>query len=399
MLHSSLKRAVALMVVAALVLVGLSAAQRTVAQEEFVVGYVLVGPQNDRGWSQAHFEASQYVEKTIPGVKSIVVDKVNPADRPNVTLEQVVENMIEQGARVIFTASDEFGAETLTAAERFPEVVFIHVSGSAALEGKAPKNVGNVMGKMEFMKMVAGCAAALKTQTNSIAYLGPLINDETRRLVVSTYLGARYCYEKYRGLDPANLKFEVKWIGFWFNIPGVTADPTAVANEFFNGGADVLISGIDTTEGIVVANQRAERGEKVFAIPYDYSGACEVAPKICLGVPYFNWGPSYVRIVKSVMDGTWKSSWDWDGPNWENVNDLDTSAVGYIFGDALTDAEKETLNAFKKGLGDGSINLFVGPLKYQDGTPFLAEGEVATDKQIWYMPQLIEGIIGASKAD
>jgi nucleoside-binding protein len=99
------------------------------------------------------------------------------------------------------------------------------------------------------------------------------------------------------------------------------------------------------------------------------------------------------------MDGTWKSSWDWDGPNWENVNDLDTSAVGYVFGDALTDAEKETLNAFKKGLGDGSINLFVGPLNYQDGTPFLAEGEVATDEQIWYMPQLIEGIIGASKAD
>ncbi|MBO9308313.1 MAG: BMP family ABC transporter substrate-binding protein [Chloroflexi bacterium] len=394
-----MKRAVALTAVAALVFVGLSAAQRTVAQEEFVVGYVLVGPQNDRGWSQAHFEASQYVEKTIPGVKSIVVDKVNPADRPNVTLEQVVENMIEQGARVIFTASDEFGAETLAVAERFPEVVFIHVSGSAVLEGKAPKNVGNVMGKMEFMKMVAGCAAALKTQTNSIAYLGPLINDETRRLVVSTYLGARYCYEKYRGLDPANLKFEVKWIGFWFHIPGVTADPTAVANEFFNGGADVLISGIDTTEGIVVANQRAERGEKVFAIPYDYSGACEVAPKICLGVPYFNWGPSYMRIVKSVMDGTWQSSWDWDGPNWENVNDLDTSAVGYIFGDALTDAEKETLNAFKKGLGDGSINLFVGPLNYQDGTPFLAEGEIATDKQIWYMPQLIEGIIGASKAD
>lgn len=292
MLYASLRRALVVVLSAALLSVGLLAASPSAAQEELVVGFVLVGPQNDRGWSQAHFEGSEYVKEMIPGVKTIVVDKVNPADRPNVTLEQVVENMIEQGARVIFTTSDDFGTETLAAAEKFPEVVFIHVSGSAVLEGEAPPNVGNVMGKMEFMKMVAGCAAALKTQTNSIAYLGPLINDETRRLVVSTYLGARYCYQTYRGLDPANLKFEVKWIGFWFNIPGVTADPTAVANELFNGGADVLISGIDTTEGSVVANQRAERGETVFAIPYDYIGACEVAPKICLGVPYFNWGPA-----------------------------------------------------------------------------------------------------------
>ena len=43
--------------------------------------------------------------------------------------------------------------------------------------------------------------------------------------------------------------------------------------------------------------------------------------------------------------------------------------------------------------------IFEGPLNYQDGTPFLAEGEVATDSQIWYAPQLLEGMIGDSSAD
>ncbi len=46
------------------------------------------------------------------------------------------------------------------------------------------------MGKMEYGKMIAGCAAALTTQTGKIGYLGPLINDETRRLSDSVYLGA-----------------------------------------------------------------------------------------------------------------------------------------------------------------------------------------------------------------
>ncbi len=48
----------------------------------------------------------------------------------------------------------------------------------------------------------------------------------------------------------------------------------------FNGGADVIISGIDTTEAIVKAGQRADKGEQVWAIPYDYEGACALKPEV-----------------------------------------------------------------------------------------------------------------------
>ncbi len=132
----------------------------------------------------------------------------------------------------------------------------IWASGDSAWtegEGYEPDltNLGNIMGEIEYGKMMAGCAAALTTQTGSIGYVGPLINDETRRLANAAYLGARYCYENYRGEDPNAIQFAVNWIGFWFNIPGVTLDPTQVTNEFIDGGADVLISGIDTTEALV----------------------------------------------------------------------------------------------------------------------------------------------------
>ncbi|MFN8418997.1 MAG: BMP family ABC transporter substrate-binding protein [Anaerolineae bacterium] len=162
------------------------------AQDKFIVGFVLVGPQLDKGWSQAHFEASEYVKSKIPNVDTIVLDKVNPADRPNVTLEQVVDNMVEQGAKMIFTTSDDFGADTLKVAEKYPDLPFVHVSGDAVLKGTAPKNLANVMGRMEYMKMVAGCAAALKSEKGSIAYLGPLIQDETRRFASAAYIGANY---------------------------------------------------------------------------------------------------------------------------------------------------------------------------------------------------------------
>jgi simple sugar transport system substrate-binding protein len=252
------------------------------------------------------------------------------------------------------------------------------------------------MGKMEYMKMVAGCTAALTTQTGKIGFLGPLINDETRRLADMAYLGAKYCWTTYAKKNAADLKFDVKWIGFWFNIPGVTLDPTKVANDFYNAGNDVVISGIDTTEALVVAGQRQAKGEKVWAVSYDFKDGCNEAPNACLGVPYFNWGPRYLKTVQAFAAGKWTASWDWDGPDWSNLDNPDTGAVGFSFGKGLSDANKTTVQTFIKGLGDGSINLYKGPIALQDGTVYVKDGATATDKEIWYLPQLLQGMTGQS---
>jgi simple sugar transport system substrate-binding protein len=310
--------------------------------------------------------------------------------------------MIDQGATLIFTTSDEFEEDTVGAANKYPDITFISVSGDDAWSdgmdaGKAPSNEGNIMGRMPDMKAIAGCAAALATETGKIGYLGPLINFETRRLTASVYLGARYCYENYRGLDPDDLGYTVTWIGFWFNIPGVTLDPTEVTTGFFDGGADVVISGIDTTEGIVVAGQRADQGDKVWAVPYDYEGACEEKPEICLGVPFFNWGPAYLATAQAVSDGTWTQSWEWNPAYWDNLTDADKSHVGWIDGPGLTAEMKADLDDFISGLASGDIVIWKGPINLQDGTPYLADGETASDKQIWYLPKLLEGMEGPSE--
>lgn len=368
----------------------------------FTFGMILVGPQNDKGWSQAHYEAGQYLEQKL-GAKMIVIDKVNPADRPGTTVDQVAADMIAQGAQMVFATSDDMKDGALLAAENNPKIPMVWASGDSAWkEGKAYAanltNLANIMGKMEYGKMMAGCAAALTSEKGSIGYLGPLINDETRRLTASAYLGAKYCWETYRQKPAADLKFEVKWIGFWFNIPGVTLDPTQVVNEFIDTGADVVISGIDTTEALVVSGQRADKGDKVWAIPYDYKGACDQAPKICLGVPYFNWGPAYLKAVQAAVDGKFSAFFEWNSPDWKDINNPDTSAVGFVKGPALAADAAANLDKFIAGLADGSINLFKGPLNYQDKSAFLKDGEVATDLQIWYMPQLLEGMVGASQA-
>ncbi len=362
-------------------------------------GIILIGPYNDHGWSEANYIAANYVKSKIPGSDFTYVDSAY--DRPNTTLETIVTDMKSKGIKFILTTSDAFQDDTVALAPKFPDVTFINVSGDSAWkDGKNYKpiaNLGNFMGKMEYMKMVAGCAAALSTQTGQIGFLGPLINDETRRLADSAYLGAKYCWTTYAKKNAADLKFDVTWIGNWFYIAGKTLDPTKVANDFYNSGHDVVISGIDTTEALVVAGQRQKQGQKVWAISYDFKDGCNEAPDACLGVPYFNWGPRYVKELQSFAAGTWKPNWSWDGPDWADINNPDTGAVGFTFGKALSDANKTTLQGFIKGMGDGSINLFKGGLVLQDGSNYVASGTMPTDQQIWYLPQLLQGMTGQSK--
>jgi simple sugar transport system substrate-binding protein len=367
--------------------------------EGAVIGMLLVGPYNDRGWSQAHYDAGLYVQEKLPGSEMIYVDKVNSADRPGTTPAQLAEDLLSKGAKLIIFNSDDMKDSALEFTRAHPDVAVIHASGDSSWEEGADyqelPNLVNIMGKMEYGKMIAGCAAALTTRTGKIGYLGPLINDETRRLAASAYLGARYCWENYAAKSPDEFDFKVTWIGFWFNIPGVTSDPTQVAGDFFNSGYDVVISGIDTTEALTEAKKLSDAGQEVWAIPYDYEGSCEEAPDICLGVPYFNWGPAYLEQLKKVQDGEFSSGWYWNDPDWKDINNHDTSAVGFINGNALSTDVMTNVDNFINELSNDLV-LWKGPLNLQDGSTYLVDGEEATYQQIWYLPQLLEGREGQS---
>jgi simple sugar transport system substrate-binding protein len=369
--------------------------------EPLSVGLLLVGPANDAGWSQAHFDSMAYVQEKLPGTELLYLENVYTGSTAHtMTPSELAADMAAKGAKVVIFNSDDQKDHAIKIAQENPDVFVIHASGDTAWkEGKNYvdlPNLKNIMGRMEYGKMIAGCAAALTSQTGKIGFLGPLINDETRRFAASSYLGAKYCWENYLGKDPAELEFKVTWIGFWFNIPGVTLDPTQVADDFFNTGYDVIISSIDTTEALTEAKKFAAEGKQVWAVPYDYAGACAGADDVCLGVEYFNWGPAYVAAIQSAMDGTWASTFELVGPDWADINNRDTSAVGFNKGAALSTTNSAFIDQFIAELGAG-LNLWTGPINLQDGTAFLADGEVGTDLQVWYLPQLLEGMEGQSE--
>lgn len=372
---------------------GLVVIEAASSGDDYTFGMVLTGPIADGSWNENHFEGGKYVVEHLPGTTFLYVDVLNETDRPEATLEQAAEELISQGAQFVIMNSAEYADPTDAVAAAHPDVQFVHTSGDNVWEGTAPPNVINLMGRMEYAKMLAGCAAALQSQTGGIAYVGPLIDHETRRLVNSAYLGAQHCTQKYKGRPADALRFTVDWIGFWFNIPGVTRDASDVAAGFIEQGNDVLISGIDSPEPLVEA-ERASR--PVWAAAQHSVQACMDATSVCLGVPFLNWGPEYLRLIEAARDGEPEQSFEWVGPDWQDLASPDGGLVGFRDGPALTLDNAATLEAFKDELAAG-LNLFAGPLYYQDGTEFVAAGATPTDEQLWYTEQLLAGIDGPSE--
>ena len=106
-------------------------------------------------------------------------------------------------------------------------------------------------------------------------------------------------------------------------------------------------------------------------------------------------GARNTKAVTAASQGQWTSYWNWVAPDWTDINNPDTSIVGFKKGEALSADGSAKVDDFIKALA-GGLNLWTGPLNLQDKTPYLKDGEVATDQQIWYLPQLLEGMEGQS---
>jgi simple sugar transport system substrate-binding protein len=92
------------------------------AGDNLTVGLLLVGPYNDHGWSQAHFDAVQYVVNKVSGAQMIYLDKVNPADRPGTTASQLAESLVAKGAKLIIFSSDDMSDEAVKFAQAHSDI-------------------------------------------------------------------------------------------------------------------------------------------------------------------------------------------------------------------------------------------------------------------------------------
>src|SRR5205085_11733435 len=84
---------------------------------KLIVGALHVGSIHDLGYNEAMHEGLVEMQKNIPGIKLVEAENVpESADA-----ERVMENMIQQGAKLIFAMSFGYLQPALNVAKRHPE--------------------------------------------------------------------------------------------------------------------------------------------------------------------------------------------------------------------------------------------------------------------------------------
>ena len=313
------------------------------------------------------------MESKLPGAKMIYVDKANTSDRPGTTADQLAEDLVNQGAKMIFFTSDDMKDGAIAFAKAHPDIPVVVHLGRRRLERRQglpePAEPEQHHGPDGIRQDDRRRRCRPHDPDRQDRLPGPLINDETRRLAASVYLGAKYAWTEYLKKDPADLKFSVNWIGFWFNIPGVTSDPTQVADNFFNQGYDVVVSGIDTTEALVEAGKLAEAGKQVWAIPYDFAGALERGSRRRPGRSLLQLG---TRVPRRPSPLPAKASGPASGSGAPPTGPTSTiptrSAVGFEKGEGLSADASAKVDEFIKLPWRVVSTSGPGPLNLQDGS-------------------------------
>ena len=342
--------------------VALGVATSAMAQDTTKVGFIYVGPVGDGGWTYEHDQGRLAVEEHF-GDKVETVFQESVKEGPEA--ERAIRNMALDGADLIFTTSFGFMEPTLAVAKQFPDVKFEHATGFKTLP-----NVSTYSARFYEGRAVQGHIAGKMTESNIIGYIASYPIPEVIRGINAAYIHARK-------VNP-DVEFKIIWAYTWFDPPKEADAATALIEQ----GADVILQHTDST----APQAAAEKAGGVITFG-QASDMAEYKPLPRVSSIIDDWAPYYIDRTQAVMDGTWetKQTWDGIGPGMVKIGEI-TDAVP-------ADVKAEAL-ALKEAMANGDYHPFTGPLKKQDGSDWLAEGETADDGTLLGMNFYVEGLTG-----
>lgn len=332
--------------------------------EVLKVGVIYISPKTDGGYSQAHAEGIAAAKAAL-GDKIDIKEVENVSDTDVTATNNAIENLVNQGCKLIFTTSYGYMDPTLAAATKYPNVKFCHCSGYKT----NGTNMDAYFGQIETGRYLAGIAAGLMTKNNKLGYVAAFPIPEVVRGINAYTLGAR-------SVNP-DATVQVVWTNTWFDMAVEKASAEALLAE----GVDVMAQHQDSPAAIEAAEAAG-----AFATGYDltYSGA----PNAYLTAPLWGWGVYYTYKIQQVLDGKWTVENYWGGMK-EGVAKLDALSP------LVSDEAKAAVEAARPTVTEqGNAFVFSGPIYNQAGELKVAEGQSLTYEEQMGMNWFVQGVIG-----
>jgi len=334
------------------------------------VGFIMVGAENDEGYNQAVYSASLQVKQAL-GVKTLLAANVPETQQVTAVMQQ----MVDQGAKIIFATSFGYQDYAYAFAKSHPSVLVLHQGGTYT--GKTfPANLGTYFGEAYDPVSLGGMAAGAVTKSNKLGFVYAFPIPQTVDNVDAFELGAQK-------IDPKAVTYT--------DATSEWCDPLkqkAAASALLSTGVDVLTQHQDCQSTVVEAAKAAN----AYVVGYHYDAEA-LDPKGWLTGSVWNWAPLYESIIKTAQSGKFTSSK-------YNANFIGTFASGdnplelAPFGASVPSSVRPKIIAYENQLKKGAT-IFTGPIYCNNGKLLVPKGKTATPAQINQFTCFVKGVVAS----
>jgi len=279
----------------------------------------------DLGWSWAHNEGRKATAEAFDWLETDYTEAVQPENS-----ERIFRQYANDGYDIIFGCTFGYQDPMVSVAEDFPDTYFEHNTGYETRE-----NMGRYMGRIYQTRYMAGVAAGMITEANSLGYVAAFPIAEVVRGINAFTLGAASVNDE--------VTTKVRWTNTWFDPP----TEQEAANSLIDEGVDVMAQHQDSPAAV-----RAASDAGIWSTGYD-APMGEFGGDKYITSPIWHWEEFYQPTVESVREGAWEADAYWEGLN---AGIVDISE----WGPNVPQEVKDEVTDVRSGIEGGNLDVWAG---------------------------------------
>ena len=307
-------------------------------------------------WTYAHELGRLYLEQTFPEELSTV--RYENGTQENA--DELIADAISQGCGLIFTTTPSFVQASLKAAIANPEVRILNCSLNTS-----HRYIRTYYSRMHEAKFLMGAIAGAMAENNNLMYIADYPIYGSIANINAFALGAKMINPR------ARVYLE------WSTRKDVDIDERIrVTEASCISGRDMVIP---------------EEGSRFFGI-YHMDGE---HPRN-LAMPLYHWGKFYEQLIRTIMNGKWKS--DDSHSSTKAINywwGMSAGVIDVICSQNLPIGTKRLVELLKATICTEQFNPFSGILYSQSGIVADDPNQSLSPEEIMTMDWLAENIIGS----
>ncbi|MDD6482151.1 MAG: BMP family ABC transporter substrate-binding protein [Lachnospiraceae bacterium] len=324
------------------------------SNKKFTVAFLYPKSPETSDWVYAHELGRNYLTETFPEqMETICVSDVTEE-----SAEEVLNDVIRQGADIVFEVAPQMMMPTLKVAVEHPDVKILNCSLNTP-----HKYIRTYYARMYEAKFLSGMIAGALAENDRIAYIADYPIYGMIANINAFALGALCTNPR------AKIYLE------WSTRKEYDRDKFLRENDIHIVSDQDMITPHDASRQFGL--YRFENGKTVNLL-----------------MPVWNWGVFYEKMIQSILAGSYQSADNEDGRALNYWWGMSAGVVDIICSQNVPVGVKRLSDHLKSAIKKGDIVPFFGKIWSQDGTLRNEKSEAMKPEDIMKMDWLVDNVIG-----